>query len=91
MPERVLDVRRSGVDGIIRKVGNSVLEALMGIANTQMLATIFDGITRHSPEGVWFKEYAEKHGFHAAVAWRDGGKPIPEGLQAVPLKRRKKR
>ena len=51
----------------------------MGLANTQMIATIFDGITRHSPEGVWFKQYAEKHGFHEAVAWRDGGKPIPEG------------
>jgi enoyl-CoA hydratase len=49
----------------------------MGLAGTQMIATLFDGITRHSPEGVWFKEYAEQHGFHEAVAWRDGGKPIP--------------
>ncbi|MCW9039433.1 MAG: crotonase/enoyl-CoA hydratase family protein [Rhodospirillales bacterium] len=49
----------------------------MGMANTQMLATLFDGITRHSPEGVWFKEYAEEHGFHDAVKWRDSGKPIP--------------
>jgi enoyl-CoA hydratase len=51
----------------------------MGLASTQMLATLFDGITRHSPEGIWFKRYAEQHGFHAAVKWRDGGKPIPEG------------
>jgi enoyl-CoA hydratase len=51
----------------------------MGLAGTQMIATLFDGITRHSPEGVWFKQYAEAHGFHAAVEWRDGGKPIPEG------------
>jgi enoyl-CoA hydratase len=49
----------------------------MGLASTQMLATLFDGITRHSPEGVWFKNYAEKHGFHAAVKWRDSGKAIP--------------
>jgi enoyl-CoA hydratase len=49
----------------------------MGLANTQMIATLFDGITRHSPEGVWFKKYAEKHGFHAAVKWRDSGKAIP--------------
>jgi len=49
----------------------------MGLANTQMIATLFDGIARHSPEGVWFKEYAEKHGFHAAVKWRDSGKAIP--------------
>src|SRR5882757_1796547 len=51
----------------------------MGLANTQMIATLFDGITRHSPEGMWFKSYAAKHGFHAAVKWRDSGKPIPEG------------
>jgi len=49
----------------------------MGLANTQMVATLFDGITRHSPEGVWFRKYAEKHGFHAAVKWRDSGKAIP--------------
>ena len=49
----------------------------MGLANTQMIATLFDGITRHSPEGVWFKKYAEKHGFHEAVKWRDSGKAIP--------------
>ncbi len=34
-------------------------------------------ITLHSPEGAWFKNYAEKHGFHAAVKWRDSGKAIP--------------
>ena len=50
----------------------------MGLASTQMIATLFDGITRHSPEGLWFKQYAEQHGFHEAVKWRDSGKPIPE-------------
>ena len=51
----------------------------MGLANTQMIATLFDGITRHSPEGLWFKDYAERRGFHEAVKWRDSGKAIPEG------------
>jgi enoyl-CoA hydratase len=51
----------------------------MGLATTQMFATIFDGITRHSPEGLWFKDYAEKEGFHKAVAWRDSGRAIPRG------------
>jgi enoyl-CoA hydratase len=51
----------------------------MGLASTQTLATLFDGITRHTPEGVWFKDYAETHGFHAAVDWRDSGRAIPEG------------
>jgi enoyl-CoA hydratase len=50
----------------------------MGLASTQMFATLFDGITRHSPEGLWFKRYAEEHGFHEAVKWRDSGRPIPE-------------
>jgi enoyl-CoA hydratase len=55
----------------------------MGLANTQMVATLFDGITRHSPEGMWFKQHAEAHGFHAAVEWRDSGRPIPEGREGL--------
>ena len=51
----------------------------MGLQGTQLLATLFDGITRHSPEGRWFKEFAEQQGFHAAVEWRDSGRWIPEG------------
>ncbi|MBL8487857.1 MAG: crotonase/enoyl-CoA hydratase family protein [Rhodocyclaceae bacterium] len=49
----------------------------MGLANTQMIATVFDGITRHSPEGQWFKHYAEEQGFREAVRLRDSGEPIP--------------
>lgn len=53
----------------------------MGLRHTQMFATLFDGITRHTPEGMWFKEYAEREGFHAAVAHRDSGQAIPEGRE----------
>jgi enoyl-CoA hydratase len=49
----------------------------MGLASTQMLSTLFDGITRHSPEGTWFREYAAQHGFHEAVRLRDSGEAIP--------------
>jgi enoyl-CoA hydratase len=56
----------------------------MGLAGTQLLATLFDGIARHSPEGRWFQELAGKHGFHAAVEWRDSGRWIPEGGGPVP-------
>ena len=56
----------------------------MGLSGTQLLATVFDGIARHSPEGRWFKDFAEEHGFHAAVEWRDSGRPIPEGGAPVP-------
>ena len=59
----------------------------MGLASTQMIATVFDGITRHNPEGMWFRAHAEKHGFHSAVEWRDSGRPIPEGGEARELAR----
>jgi enoyl-CoA hydratase len=55
----------------------------MGLQGTQLLATLFDGITRHSPEGRWFQRFAAEHGFHEAVKWRDGGRPIPDGGGAV--------
>jgi enoyl-CoA hydratase/carnithine racemase len=54
----------------------------MGLEQTQMLATIFDGISRHNPEGLWFRRYAQTHGFKAAIEWRDSGRPIPEGDEA---------
>ena len=56
---------------------NQAVDA-MGLEQTQMFATLFDGITRHSPEGLWFKRYAERYGFQAAAEWRDSGRPLPE-------------
>ncbi|GAC1316285.1 MAG: crotonase/enoyl-CoA hydratase family protein [Acidimicrobiales bacterium] len=50
----------------------------MGLQGTQILATIFDGITRHSPEGRWFQRLAAEEGFAAAVEWRDSGREIPD-------------
>jgi enoyl-CoA hydratase/carnithine racemase len=52
----------------------------MGLENTQMFATLFDGITRHSPEGVWFKQRTEEVGFKQAVQERDSGDPIADGV-----------
>jgi len=52
----------------------------MGLANTQRFATLFDGITRHTPEGLWFKRRAEEAGFRQAVRERDGGEPIAPGV-----------
>lgn len=43
----------------------------MGLATTQMMATLFDGMTRHSPEGVAFKQRAEEAGWRQAIAERD--------------------
>ena len=58
----------------------------MGLHGTQILATLFDGITRHSPEGRWFQQFAASHGFHEAVKWRDSGRWIPEGGGPVPTR-----
>lgn len=44
-----------------------------GLMQAQRLATIFDGITRHSPEGIHFKERAEAVGWKQAVEERDQG------------------
>ena len=43
----------------------------MGLASSQLMATLFDGIARHTPEGVAFKARAEAVGFKQAVAERD--------------------
>ena len=69
-----------------KMVVNNVL-LTMGLEQTQQLATVFDGITRHNPEGMWFRRYAQAEGFKAAVQWRDSGKPIPEGDEARALVR----
>jgi len=51
---------------------NQAIDA-MGLQNTQMIATVFDGITRHSPEGLNFKHRAEQTGWQNAVRERDLG------------------
>jgi enoyl-CoA hydratase len=57
----------------------------MGLTSTQMIATLFDGVTRHTPEGVWWKQRAETVGFAQAVAERDSGAPIaPELGRSTP-------
>ena len=58
---------------------NQAYEA-MGLNNTQRFAALFDGIARHSPEGLWFRERAQDVGFKQAVAERDSGQPIAEGV-----------
>jgi enoyl-CoA hydratase len=45
----------------------------MGMASTQLIATLFDGIARHTPEGVAFKARCEQAGFAQAVRERDTG------------------
>jgi enoyl-CoA hydratase len=56
-----------------------------GLEQAQTLATVFDGVTRHNPEGMWFRRLAQLEGFKKAVEWRDSGKAIPEGDEARAL------
>ncbi|MDC0673020.1 crotonase/enoyl-CoA hydratase family protein [Nannocystis sp. ncelm1] len=85
LADRIAAVPRSHL-AMHKMVVNQVM-LTMGLEQTQNLATLFDGITRHNPEGLWFRRYAQAEGFKAAVAWRDGGKPIPEGDEARDLVR----
>jgi enoyl-CoA hydratase len=47
--------------------------ANMGLHTTQMIATVFDGITRHTREGLNFKRRAAEVGWKQAVDERDQG------------------
>jgi len=42
-----------------------------GLHTTQVLGTVFDGITRHTPEGYAFQRRAAEDGFKEAVRARD--------------------
>ncbi len=80
---RIAGVPRSHL-AMHKMVVNQVMLA-MGLEQSQQMATVFDGITRHNPEGMWFRRHAQQHGFKSAVEWRDSGRPIPEGDEARAL------
>ena len=80
LAERIAGVPRGHL-AMHKMVVNQVM-LTMGLEQSQTMATVFDGITRHNPEGLWFRRYAQQNGFKAAVQWRDSGRPIPEGDEA---------
>ncbi len=80
LAERIAGVPRSHL--AMHKLVVNQVQLAMGLEQSQQLATVFDGITRHNPEGLWFRRYAQDQGFKAAVQWRDSGTPIPEGDEA---------
>lgn len=55
-----------------KQVINQAMEQ-MGLLNTQRLATVFDGMSRHTPEGVAFHKRMQEVGFKEAVKERDSG------------------
>jgi hypothetical protein len=63
----------------------------MGLASTQLLGPVLDGLMRNTPEAHRFIELAEREGVSSAVALRDGpfgdysqapaeGKPDPANV-----------
>jgi|GEM_PF-6471892 enoyl-CoA hydratase len=56
-----------------------VASRLQGVPRTRLLASFFDGIARHSREGIWFKQ---------AVAGRDSGDPIAAEAKKASCKTR---
>ncbi|CAM5791478.1 crotonase/enoyl-CoA hydratase family protein [Rhizobacter fulvus] len=83
LAERIAGVPSSHL-AMHKMVVNQVM-LTMGLEQAQTMATVFDGITRHNPEGLWFRRFAQEAGFKEAVAWRDSGRPIPEGDEARAL------
>ena len=70
----------------------------MGLASTQLLGPVLDGLMRNTPDARRFIELAEREGVGAAVAQRDGAfgdysqapaaaKPNPENVIAVEQRR----
>ena len=64
--EAVVEVRQDGSTGRCWTYAGL-------LADSERLATVFDGITRHSPEGMNFKARAEEVGWKQAVQERDQG------------------
>ena len=85
LANRISGVPRSHL--AMHKMVVNQVQLAMGLEQSQQMATVFDGITRHNPEGMWFRRYAQAEGFKAAVQWRDSGKSIPEGDEARSLVR----
>jgi enoyl-CoA hydratase len=83
LADRIAGVPRAQL-AMHKMIVNQVL-LTMGLEQSQTMATLFDGITRHSPEGLWFRRQAQVEGFKNAVQWRDSGRPIPEGDEARAL------
>ncbi len=71
--ERIATVPRNQLT--MMKLAVNQAHEQQGLSTTQLLATVFDGIARHTPEGQAFRETARREGWRAAVRRRDAGDP----------------
>ena len=55
LAERIAGVPRGHL--MMQKLVINQAMLTMGLEQTQMMATVFDGITRHNPEGMWFRRH----------------------------------
>jgi len=69
--KRLLGVPRNQL-AMQKLVINNAIEQ-QGLLSTQRLAVVFDGIARHTPEGIAFKKRSEEVGWKQAVIERDAG------------------
>ena len=76
LAERLAGVPKNQL--MMQKLAINQAIANMGLETSQTIATLFDGIARHSPEGMAFKHRAEEAGFKQAVRERDSGEYLDE-------------
>ena len=76
LAERLAGVPKNQL--MMQKLAINQAIANMGLETSQTIATLFDGIARHSPEGMAFKRRAEEAGFKQAVRERDSGEYLDE-------------
>jgi enoyl-CoA hydratase len=92
VPFAELEATVAGLAGELARIPSSQLAAMklivnqayenMGLASTQTLGPILDGLMRNTPEARRFIERAEREGVRAVVAERDG--PFGDYGQAPP-------
>ena len=80
-PPEQLDERTEALVGRIARMPVNQLQMMkllvnqslyaQGLHATQLIGTVFDGITRHTPEGYGFQQRAAEAGFRQAVRERD--------------------
>jgi enoyl-CoA hydratase len=70
LAERVANVPANQL-AMMKLLVNQAVEN-MGLASTQTLGTLFDGIARHTPEGRAWRERAREAGVREALLERDG-------------------
>eukprot|EP01116_Phalansterium_solitarium_P013653 TRINITY_DN31055_c0_g1_i1.p1 TRINITY_DN31055_c0_g1~~TRINITY_DN31055_c0_g1_i1.p1 ORF type:complete len:285 (+),score=73.74 TRINITY_DN31055_c0_g1_i1:36-890(+) len=71
LAERIASVPKNQL--MMQKLVINKAVEMTGISVTQTLATLLDGVARHSPEGREFKRRCEEVGFKQAVRERDSG------------------